>query len=637
MDSRQFLEESLDALPAHIAVVDRDGVILLVNAAWREFARQNEGRSDGNGIGSNYLEACETSGHFATCKDGDVAAKGIHEVLSGRTDYFEMEYPCHGDHEERWFLMRVSRFESGAGPRAIISHENISSRVKAEQGIRASEANFRDLADNITQFAWMTDETGHIFWYNQQWFDYTGTTLDEMKGWGWRNVHHPDHVERVTAKFKQALETGEFWEDTFPLRSRTGKYRWFLSRARPIRDDDGNIIRWFGTNTDITELRELEQALVEVDKRKDQFLATLGHELRNPLAGILGGVEILESDTHDIEDQTEAQKIIGRQARFMQRLIDDLLDVSRIVRGKVTLNKTHVDVVNLVREVLQDCGRDLEDKGLEASLDVAEMPVTTKGDRERLRQVFTNLVHNATKFSEPGGHVKILIEKPQPSLCRVEIHDSGIGMSAVTLNEIFHPFVQADQSLERGRGGLGLGLAIVRGLIELHGGRVSATSEGLGEGSTFAVELPLDENVVELDGAPHCDVPNLSTSPLSVLVIDDRRDASYPLIKFLERDGHRVFTAENGPSGVAEATAHLPDVVICDIGLPGFDGYEVARRLRSVPGLADSLFIAVTGYGQPQDRNDAVRAGFDCHIVKPVDRSLLMAHFASWEAERKHA
>jgi len=521
----------------------------------------------------------------------------------------------------------------GAGPAKFTAYlRDISERRQAETELQVSERNFRNLADNISQFAWITDKEGYIFWYNQRWFDYTGTTLEEMQGWGWQAVHHPDHVDRVTQKIKHAFDTGETWEDTFPLRGKDGQYRWFLSRARPIYDEDGQIVRWFGTNTDITELRELEEALMEADKRKDQFLATLGHELRNPLAGILGGVEILESPSHDMEDQLEAQRIIGRQSRFMQRMIDELLDVSRIARGKVTLNRTTLDLTQLLREVLQDCRRELDERGLSINPEIAADSMPMHGDRERLRQVFTNLIHNACKFTESGGTVSVSLAKSNEETCLIQIRDTGIGMSQETLEDIFHPFVQADTSLERGRGGLGLGLAIVKGLVELHGGQVNAESDGLAQGSTFTVELPLSEHAFVESTETTNHTAAAAVGPFSVLVIDDRRDASYPLIKFLENQGHRVLTAFDGPSGVAEALQHAPQIVVCDIGLPGFDGYEVARQLRSSAKFDRSLLIAVTGYGQPQDKHEAHGAGFDCHLVKPVERSQLLQEIENWAA-----
>ncbi len=522
---------------------------------------------------------------------------------------------------------------AGEGPPKFTAYlRDVSERRRTEAEHKESAENFRNLADNMAQLAWMTDATGYIFWYNQRWFDYTGTTLDEMQGWGWQAVHHPDHVDRVTEKFKQALAQGSSWEDSFPLRGKDGQFRWFLSRARPIYDASGQIVRWFGTNTDITELRELEEALIEADERKDQFLATLGHELRNPLAGILGGVQILESPAHNAEDHSEAQRIIGRQSRFMQRLVDDLLDLSRIARGKVTLNKAALDLAQLLREVMQDCRRELDEQGLTFALEIGEDSIFMHGDRERLRQVFTNLIHNAGKFTEPGGNVIVSLSAASNDSCLIQICDTGIGMSQETLDDIFHPFVQADTSLERGRGGLGLGLAIVKGLVELHGGKVNAASDGPDQGSTFTVELPVcaDAVVKSLDSTNHS--ATVTAGPFSVLVIDDRRDASYPLIKFLEKEGHRVLTAFDGPSGVAEALQHLPQIIICDIGLPGFDGYEVARQLRADDKFDGALLIAVTGYGQPQDKHAAYSAGFDCHQVKPVDRSQLLKEIESWAA-----
>jgi signal transduction histidine kinase/CheY-like chemotaxis protein len=435
----------------------------------------------------------------------------------------------------------------------------------------------------------------------------------------------------VVEKIQHCWDTGHPWEDTFPLRGKDGNYRWFLSRANPIYNDQGKIIRWFGTNTDITEYLELERALLDADQRKDQFLATLGHELRNPLAGILGGIEILEAAQTTDEERGEAQRIIMRQSRFMERLVDDLLDVSRIVRGKITLKRQTLELVQLVKEVVSDLNREFAVANISLQSDLPEGPIYCHADRERLRQVFTNLLHNARKFTPPHGDVCVRLARiGDGSAVEFVVSDTGIGMAQSTLKSMFSPFVQADDSLERSKGGLGLGLAIVRGLIELHRGTVSASSAGLNQGSSFLITLPTTSGVEKPKATSSKVGALVQPRPLNVLVVDDRRDAAFALVKFLERAGHTVHTAQDGPSGVEAAIEHQPDVIVCDIGLPGFDGYEVARRLRTEPALADKLFIAVTGYGQPQDKTEAEAAGFDCHLVKPVDRTHLLEAIASW-------
>lgn len=630
-DSRKFLEETLDALPSHVAVLDDQGVILIVNRAWREFAIANDYQGDTFGVASSYLESCQEVGHGEASRIGSDAAVGIRRVLAGELLHFHWEYACQAPGEQRWFMMSVNPFNSSSGLRVIVSHEDITSRVLAEQSVRESEERFRTLADNMSQFSWMADADGSIFWYNKRWFDYTGTTLDEMQGWGWTKVHHPDHVDRVVKKIQHCWDSGELWEDTFPLRGKDGEYRWFLSRANPIYDDSGKIVRWFGTNTDITEHRELEQALLDADQRKDHFLATLGHELRNPLAGILGGIEVLESAEPDSKEQFESQQIIMRQVRFMERLVDDLLDVSRIVRGKVTLRKELVDLRQMVEEVVNDAFHGFVELNIRLSSWLPEQPVYCRGDRERLRQVFTNLLHNARKFTEAGGSVQVELRlSVNEDFVEFIVSDTGIGMTESTQNSIFQPFLQADVSLGRTRGGLGLGLSIVRGLVELHSGSVDVKSHGLGQGSTFVVSLPVVQDAIEARTVELPVEKHSNIGALNVLVVDDRRDASYPLVRFLKQAGHSVQTAVDGPGAVDAALRLRPDVILCDIGLPVFDGYEVARRLRAEEGFGEALMIAVTGYGQPHDKSNAEAAGFDAHLVKPVDRNELIDAIESW-------
>ena len=307
---------------------------------------------------------------------------------------------------ERWFEVYAFRIGQPQERKVAVLFNDISERKKTEEKIRESEENFRNLANSISQLAWMADAEGNIFWYNNRWFDYTGTNLEEMQGWGWQSVHHPEEVGRVASKFKEHIASGEIWEDTFPIRSKNGEYRWFLSRALPIYNESGEIVRWFGTNTDVEELRQARLQAEQANSLKDEFLATLSHELRTPLNAIFGWSQILQSRTLDEKGVKKALSTIERSARAQNQLIDDLLDVSRIITGKLRLDVRAADLPGIITAAADAVKPAAEAKGirLQILLDPQAGPIS--GDPERLQQIVWNLLSNAVKFTPKGGRVE---------------------------------------------------------------------------------------------------------------------------------------------------------------------------------------------------------------------------------------
>lgn len=368
---------------------------------------------------------------------------------------------------------------------------------------------------------------------------------------------------------------------------------------------------------------ELLASLQESTRRKDDFLAMLSHELRNPLAPIRNAVHILKLvPTADLQIQ-QCRDLIDRQVRHLSRLVDDLLDVSRISRGKIRLRRERIDLGRLVRTTAEDRCATLRQLGLTLELTVPECPVWVEGDATRLAQALGNLLDNSAKFTDAGGRVCVYLETDaENQQAVVTVRDTGIGIEPEILTHIFDVFAQGDRSLERSRGGLGLGLALVKGLIEMHGGTASAASAGAGQGSTFALRLPALPEPPALSHVLTRPPPE-GKAHLRVLVVDDNRDAAESLRLLLEMFGHQVQVAGTGPEGVELAHIWVPDVVLCDIGLPGLNGYEVADRLRGDPITAGARLIAVTGYGQEEDMRRSQRAGFDAHLVKPVDPETL--------------
>jgi PAS domain S-box-containing protein len=393
----------------------------------------------------------------------------------------------------------------------------------------------------------------------------------------------------------------------------------------PIRDAHGTVVGAAKIARDITDRKRLEgelearaAQLAGANRQKDQFLAMLAHELRNPLAPLLTGLQVLREPRATAEARQVTRAMLERQVRHLAKLVDDLLDVSRLARGKVQLRPERLDLGRLVRTAAEDRRATLEQAGLTLLVEVPETPVWVLGDPTRLAQILNNLLDNAVKFRDGGTHVTLRLAADRVQCQAIlSVRDQGIGIAPDVLPRIFDVFTQADRSLARSRGGLGLGLALVKGLAQLHGGAVAAASEGPGQGAEFTVRLPLEGEPTALAESPTA--PTRAGKPMRVLVVEDNRDAAESLRMLLELLGHEVRVAYTGPQGVQAAQGWRPDIVLCDLGLPGLDGYGVARELRLNPTTAQVRLLAVSGYGAEEDRVRSRQAGFDAHLVKPAD------------------
>ncbi|WP_242342331.1 ATP-binding protein [Anaeromyxobacter terrae] len=368
------------------------------------------------------------------------------------------------------------------------------------------------------------------------------------------------------------------------------------------------------------ELRRSNALLRETDRRKDEFLGVLSHELRNPLAPIRNALSLLDRVEPGGDDAARAKAIIDRQVVHLTRIVDDLLDVTRISRGKIRLKRSRVELADLLRRTVEDHRTLFASRDIAVEVRLGEVPAWLDADATRLAQVIGNLLQNAAKFTDRGGHVEVTLER-QAGEGVVRVRDDGAGIPAEMLGRVFEPFTQADDSLHRSRGGLGLGLSLVKGLVTLHGGSVEARSGGAGRGAELVVHLPLaPESPLLRAETP---VPVTPGGPLRVLVIEDNVDAAETLRELLLMWGHDVTVAHDGAAGVERARALRPEVVLCDIGLPVMNGYEVARALRADPALSSTFLVAVTGYALPEDRRLAAEAGFSRHLAKPVSLETL--------------
>ncbi|MFC7335546.1 PAS domain S-box protein [Haloferula chungangensis] len=510
-EALRFYHSSIDALTSHLAVLDEQGVILEVNHAWRDFAEMNDFVGQKWGVGLNYVELCETS--TGECADDGKIARGIRDVLSGRAELYECEYPCHSPTEQRWFLMRVTRFQSMGAVRVVVTHDNVTQRRAAEE-----------------------------------------------------------------------------------------------------------------------RLRKLAAKLSEANHRKNEFLATLAHELRNPLAPIRNGLQLIGMSNGDSEAVERTCGMIDRQLSQMVRLVDDLMDVSRISTGKLELRKEQVTLSSVVGSAVETSRPLIDQMGHELSVKLPEQPLELLVDPTRLSQVFLNLLNNAAKYSDRNGKIQLTAERQGDEVV-VTVKDRGIGLPADKLSHVFEMFSQVDPSLERAQGGLGIGLSLVKRLVELHDGSIKAHSEGLGKGAEFVVRLP----VVSKAPADKADegAPERKSSKLRILVVDDNRDGADSLAMMLGMMGNETQTAYDGEEAVAAAEKFRPQVILLDIGLPKLNGHEACRRIREMEGGDAIVIIAQTGWGQEEDRERTSEAGFDHHLVKPLDPKKLLGLLKSISEERE--
>jgi PAS domain S-box-containing protein len=806
---------------------------------------------------------------------------------------------------------------------SVLVFRDITARRRMEAALRESEERLRLLADSIPQLAWMARPDGHIFWYNRRWYEYTGSTPEQMEGWGWQSVHDPDVLPAVLEQWKASIASGEPFDMVFPLRGADGEFRSFLTRIQPLKNADGSVLYWFGTNTDVTELRQAREALAaseerfrqladampqivwtarpdgnidylnrrwteftgladtvgneawsqivhpdelqpanerwrasvetgnpfeteirlfdrerqsyrwhlirtvpvrnasggvdrwygtssdiheqkraeqtarfladasaalavlvdfhstlqkvaglavpyfadwaaidvveadatlcrvavahvdpakvelahevyrrfppdpssdtgvwkvlrsgepeivpvitdellarsikdeellgimrrlglksyiavplsvrnktigvltfivaesghvydendltvakdlanrtaiaiensqlygelrDADRRKDEFLATLAHELRNPLAPIRNGLQVLRLAGSNGEMLVEARAMMERQLDQLVRLVDDLLDVSRITRNRLELRKERVTLASVVHSAIETSRPLIEQFGHTFSVTLTSAPVCLDADPVRLAQVFSNLLNNSAKYTEPGGKV-FLTTEVDGAEALVKVRDTGLGIPAEALPRIFDMFSQVDRTMDRAQGGLGIGLTLVRRLTEMHGGKVEARSEGPGRGSEFIIRLPILDETRERSSQGSAQRPAAETEPqCRILVVDDNRDSASSLGMMLKLMGNEVYTAHDGLAALEAAEQFRPDFILLDIGLPKLNGYEACRRIRAQPWSRGMVIVALTGWGQEEDRRRSHEAGFDHHLVKPVDVGIL--------------
>ncbi|HET6164101.1 MAG TPA: PAS domain S-box protein [Planctomycetota bacterium] len=684
---------------------------------------------------------------------------------------------------------------------------DVTAQREAEQARRQSEEQFRQLADALPQIVWSARPDGVLEYCNDRWFEFVGAKRGDPGAQSWRPILHPDDLLRSMEVWDGCIRSGNLFQIEYRFRDRrTGGYRWFLARAFPMRDDDGRIVRWIGTCTDIDDTKATEErtrfladasgelavltdyrttlqkvaglsvpyfadwcavdvqeadgsirrvavahrdparvalahelfrrhppqpgdahgvarvlrsgesewvpfipdalqaapvqdeeqarmarelglksyictplrsrrgtlgaltfataesgrvfdandvaaaedlasraaiaidnahllaTLKESDRRKDEFLAMLAHELRNPLAPIRNSVQIFRAHGMPVPDLQWATEVIDRQVRQMTRLVDDLLDVSRITRGRIELRRQPVDLAEVVASAVEASRPLIDKRRHELTVTIPAQPIRLDADPTRLAQVLSNLLNNAAKYMDPCGRIGLAASQEGGDVV-ISVRDTGIGIKKEVLPRIFDMFMQGDPGSEQSEGGLGIGLTLVRRLVELHGGSVEARSDGLGKGSEFRVRIPA-AGAAEGATARRPEVQAASAAPRRILVVDDNHDAADTLRLLLKKTGNEVNTAHDGIEAVDVAESFRPEIVLLDLGLPKLSGYEAARRIRAQAGGDEMVLVALTGWGHEEDRRRSLEAGFDVHMTKPVEFTALRRLVADFEALR---
>ena len=611
--ARQW-QATFDAIGDGVFLLDRDGAVTRCNSAAEAILGRPRAESLGRPL-------CEVLG---LGPDGAAGQLLLRATGSGRREVLDL--PRGG----RW--LRVTVDPPGTGDAADLDGgavciiADVTERRRADRALRESEERFRLLVEGVKDFAiFMTDADGRVASWNEGAGRILGYEEAEILGRALAVIFTPeDRAAGAPALERaQAAAEGRAEDERWHVR-KDGSRFWASGVVSPLYDESGGLRGFAKVMRDATERKRLEEELrrradelAEADRRKDEFLAMLAHELRNPLAPVRNALEVIRLRPEDASLVDQARATAARQVGHMARLIDDLLDVARITTGKIQLRTEPVDLAAVMAHAAEAARPLIEARQHHLEVSPPPGPARVPGDPTRLEQVLTNLLNNAAKYTEPGGRIHLSAEVA-PGAATIRVRDTGIGIPAETLPRIFDLFAQDDRSLVRSQGGLGIGLTLVRSLVELHGGTVHAASAGPGKGSEFVVRLPAPPGDPAAPGrAPAESAPGRPHR--RILVVDDHADSARTLARVLELWGHEVRVAHSGPDGIAEAAARPPDLILLDIGLPGMDGYEVARRLRALAAPASMALVALTGYGQDEDRRRARDAGFDHHLVKPVD------------------
>ncbi len=594
-----------------LAICNLEGYFTQVNPAWQKTLGWTPTELTTN----PYIEFVHSDDRSLTLAEAEKLSRGINSIG------FENRYRSK-DGSYHWLSWNVSAFPEQQVLYCVA--RDVTAQKQTEAALRESELNFRTLADSMPQIFWTARPDGFLDYYNQRWFDYTGMTLEQTIGWGWEPVLHPDDIQICVDVWSESVRTGNEYNIEYRFRRTSdGEYRWFLGRAIPLRNDSGQIVKWFGSSTDINDQKTAREAAEQANRIKDEFLAVLSHELRTPLNPILGWSKILQKGNLDAKKTEIALETIERNAKLQTQLIDDLLDISRILRGKLSLNEAPVNLATVIQSALETVRLAAEAKSITIHTAKASEVGIVNGDEGRLQQVVWNILSNAVKFTPSGGHIWITLTQVE-NCAQIQIKDTGKGINKEFLPNIFEHFRQEDSATTRKFGGLGLGLAIVRQLVELHGGTVTADSAGVGQGATFTVEIPTLVAKKVLIYYQQINQPPSNLNEINILVVDDETDSLELIAFLLEQEGAIITTAASASVALEKIAESTPDLLISDIGMPEMDGYELIKTIRASEKTKSIPAIALTAYAGEANQQQAISAGFQQHISKPIDANAVV-------------
>jgi len=612
-DSERHLQIMADSIPQIVWIVESSGQAVYFNRQWVAYT----------GVPIDSTTPSDVASEFVHPDDRAETMRAWNDAYA-REGNFRVEHRIRSrSGEYRWFLVMAEPYRNALGEiqRWFGTSTDIHEQKLAKIALTESEMRFRALVNATSDVVYrMSPDWKYMHQLDGRGFLKTTTGMGEYRI---EEYVHPDDLDLARTAIADAIRDKAVFELEHRVLRADGSHGWTYSKAVPILDADGEIREWIGMAGDITARKVSEEQLSEANRRKDEFLAMLAHELRNPLAPIKAAAQLLQLRSVSAERVLHTSQIIGRQVGHMTNLVDELLDMSRVSKNLIELDRVPLDIRQVVHDAVEQVTPLIQSR--RHQLDVRLCPGTAfvSGDKKRLVQAITNLLGNAAKFTSEGGHIELRVDVADGQVL-IEVGDDGIGMTAETLAHAFELFSQAERSADRSLGGLGLGLALVKSLVELHGGTVTCFSAGLGEGSRFTIRLPrlLAGAPVEERTAARL-LP--SASSLRIMVVDDNRDAGETLAMMLEAMGHDVVAEHDARQALARAADTTFQLCLLDIGLPEMDGYELAGRLRRQAGTAGAALVAVTGYGQDDDRARSLVAGFDHHLVKPVDMETLGA------------
>jgi len=558
-------------------------------------------------------------------EDRELVDAAWHEALAGKS--YDIEHRLIVDQEVKWVreLAELEFDEHGVPRGGFGTTEDVTDIKNAQQALQNERAFLRQIIDAAPSLIFVKDRESRFLLANEVLAQCYGTSTENLVGLTDANFNanvgevahfHRDDLDVINSgKAKHIPEEQVTHAD--------GSVHWYSTVKIPLINGNNNYDKLLGVATDITERKRAEEALQLMNRRKDEFLAMLAHELRNPLAPIRNAVQLLKMQGVTEPKLAWICNVVDRQVTHMARLLDDLLDMARIMQGKIRLKLERLELSDIVNNAVETSRPLIESRNQDLLISQTAAPQWLNGDRIRLAQVLSNLLNNAAKYTGEGGKIMLSVTRDENNVV-IEIKDTGIGIAPDILPQIFDLFTQADHTLAHSQGGLGIGLTLARQLVEKHGGTITAASGGVDQGSSFTVRLPalpMEASVIEA-------APSESEQPthkFRILVVDDYADAAESLAMLLQTEGHEVEIADCGIKAIEKAQTFRPQVVLLDIGLPDLDGYEVAKRLRALPETHDAILIALTGYGQTEDCERSQAAGFNHHLLKPLNFAKLSA------------